>query len=106
MDPGGVVQNTVEHGRKSENAQDRKAMKQTLKKVFKEFSMELPLYAALMAAYVFFVLHFLGHWLFQLFRTERKLYAVVALALIVGQGLLLSIVASALLGLIKGKPEK
>jgi hypothetical protein len=62
--------------------------------------------AVLMVAYVFFVLHYLGHWLFQLFVSERKLYAVVALALIIGQGCFLEILARTLLGLIKGKREK
>jgi hypothetical protein len=81
-------------------------MKQGLKNVLKAFSIELPLYAVLMVAYVFFVLHYLGHWLFQLFVSERKLYAVVALALIIGQGCFLEILARTLLGLIKGKREK
>ena len=67
--------------------------------------MELPVYAVLMVAYVHFVLHYLGHWLFQLSRAERKLYAVVAFGLIIGQGFILEIVARALLGLIKGKRE-
>jgi hypothetical protein len=59
-----------------------------------------------MAVYVVFVLHFLGGWLFRLFRSERPLYAVVSLVLIVGQGFVLEILARALLGLIKGKKEK
>jgi hypothetical protein len=66
----------------------------------------LPLYAILMVAYVLFVLHFLGNWLFHLFQTERTLYAIVALALIIGQGYILEILARALLGLITGKREK
>jgi predicted permease len=81
-------------------------MKQSIKKVFKEFSIELPIYAILMTAYAFFVLHFLGNWLFHLFHAERNLYAVVALALIAGQGFLLEIVARVLLGLVKGKRER
>jgi hypothetical protein len=81
-------------------------MKQNIKEVFKAFSMELPLYAVLVAAYGFLVLHFLGGWLFQLFSTERKLYAVTALGLIVGQGIGLEILARALLGLVKWKREK
>jgi len=56
-----------------------------LRNVLKAFSIELPLYAVLMVVYAFSVLHFLGHWLFHLFSAERKLYAVVALALIIGQ---------------------
>jgi hypothetical protein len=81
-------------------------MNQKLGNVLRAFSLELPLYAVLMAIYVLLVLHFLGGWLFQLFRNERKLYAVVALVLIVGQGFVLEILSRALLGLIKGKSEK
>ncbi len=81
-------------------------MKQNLKSLFKAFSIELPIYAILMVAYVLLVLHFLGGWLFELFTQERKLYAVVALALIIVQGFVLENVARALLGLINGKREK
>ena len=81
-------------------------MKQSLTKVFKAFSIELPLYAVLVAFYGFLVLHYLGAWLFSLFKTERKLYATVALALIVTQGYLLEVLSRGLLGLVKGKREK
>ena len=77
-----------------------------VKNIFKAFSIELPIYAVLVAWYVFLVLYFLGHWLFQLFHTDRKVYAAAALALIVGQGFLLETCARALLGLIRGKKEK
>jgi hypothetical protein len=60
----------------------------------------------LVVAYVFLVLHWIGNWLFHLFRSERKLYAVVALLLIIGQGFLLENLSRGLLGLIKGKREK
>jgi hypothetical protein len=81
-------------------------MRDTLKNVFKSFSIELPLYTVLVVAYAFFVLHFLGGWLFHLFSAERKFYGVVALALIVGQGFILELFSRALLGLIKGRREK
>jgi hypothetical protein len=81
-------------------------MKQNIGNVLKAFSIELPLYAVLVVAYAFFVLHFLGNWLFQLFRADRKLYAVVALVLIIGQGFVLEFFTRALLGLIKWKREK
>jgi len=81
-------------------------MNQKLANVLRAFSIELPLYAVLMATYVLLVLHFLGGWLFQLFRGERKIYAIAALALIVCQGFVLEILSRALLGLIKGKSEK
>jgi hypothetical protein len=81
-------------------------MKQNIQHVLKAFSLELPLYLVLVAVYVLLVLHFLGGWLFHLFGAERKLYAAVALGLIVGQGFVLEILSRALLGLIKGTREK
>jgi Kef-type K+ transport system membrane component KefB len=81
-------------------------MKETLGKVFKAFSIELLIYAVLVVAYILLVLHFLGGWLSHLFNDDRKLYAAVALILIVTQGFLLEIVARRLLGLVKGKPEE
>ena len=81
-------------------------MKETLGKVFKAFSMELLLYSLLVVAYILLVLHFLGGWLAHLFNDDRKLYAAVALILIVTQGFLLEIVARRLLGFVKGKPEE
>ena len=81
-------------------------MKTVIKKIFKSFSVELPIYALLVVLYVFLVLHFMGGWLYQLFKAERQLYAVVALVLIVGQGYGLEWGTRALLGLIKGRKEK
>jgi hypothetical protein len=81
-------------------------MKQTIKNVFKSFSIELPVYAVLVTIYFLLVLHFLGSWLAQLFRDERTLYAIVALVLILGQGYVLELVTRALLGFIKGKKKK
>ncbi len=81
-------------------------MKKEIKAVFKLFSIELVVYAALVVAYFFLVLHFLGGWLYHLFREERKTYAAVALLLIIGQGIVLEILTRALLGFIRGKREK
>jgi hypothetical protein len=81
-------------------------MKQNLKKVFKSFTVELAVYSVLVVLYVLLVLHFLGDWLAQLFREERKLYAAVALVLIIGQGYFLELITRALLGTIKGKKEE
>ena len=81
-------------------------MKQTFKNAAKAFSIELPLYAVLVTAYVFFVLHFLGGWLFGLFTSQRKLYAIVALLLVTVQGYFLEVLSRALLGWVKGKKEK
>jgi len=63
------------------------------------------IYAALVAAYYFLVLHFLGGWLAHWFHEERRLYAAMALVLIVGQGILLEIVTRSLMELLKPRAE-
>jgi hypothetical protein len=80
-------------------------VKEKISNVFKAFSAELLLYAVLVILYILLVLHFLGNWLFELFRDERQLYAIVALVLIVGQGYVLEIITRLLLKVIKGKRE-
>jgi hypothetical protein len=81
-------------------------MKKEIKSMFKSFSIELVVYAVLVVGYFFLVLHFLGAWLYHLFREDRKTYAAMALLLIIGQGIVLEILTRALLGLIRGKREK
>ncbi len=78
-------------------------MKRELKSVLKSFSLELPVYAVAVVGYFFLVLHFLGDWLYHLFRDDRRLYAVLALALIVGQGIVLEVLTRALLVLAPGR---
>ncbi len=80
--------------------------KQSLREVLKAFTIELPVFAVLMTAYVVFVLHFLTPWLTHLFHEQRKWYAAVALGLIVGQGFVLELLARSLLGLIRGKGSR
>ena len=53
------------------------------------FLLELVVYAVLVTSYFFLVLHFLGGALRSLFETNKTAYAFVALALIIGQGVLL-----------------
>ena len=62
------------------------------------FLLELGLYAVLVTGYFFLVLHFLGGALRNLFETNKTTYAIVALALIIGQGVLLEVLSTALLG--------
>jgi hypothetical protein len=81
-------------------------MKQNIRTVFKDFAIQLPLYAVLMFGYAYLILHFLDGWLSQLYHDDRRIYAVAALALIGGQGLLLDLVTRTLLGWIKGKKEE
>ncbi len=60
-------------------------------------AIELALYAGLVTAYFFLVLHLLGGHLKALFDRTAAGYAVVSLALIVGQGIVLELVTSALM---------
>lgn len=80
-------------------------MKHQLRKSVKPFLLELLVYTALIVAYYFLVLHFLGDGLQQLYQQERRVYAALALGLIVGQGLLLELLTRALLGWIAPRTE-
>jgi NADH:ubiquinone oxidoreductase subunit H len=66
---------------------------------------ELAGYAGVVTLYFFLVLAFLGGWLQHLFESERKLYAVVALGLISGQGFLLELITRPLLSVFKSRVE-
>jgi hypothetical protein len=61
------------------------------------FAIELAVYAVLVTGYFLLVLHFLGGALRNLYETNKTTYAIVTLALIVGQGVLLETVTTALL---------
>jgi hypothetical protein len=69
----------------------------------RSFLIELLVYAALVVAYVFFVIGLLGGWLNGLYHNDKRLYALTALALIVGQGVVLEAVTSFLLRLIRSR---
>jgi hypothetical protein len=69
---------------------------------FKAFLIELLLYAVLVVAYFFLVLHFLADWVNQLEVTHIRIYALVAIALIVGQAVLLESVTTWLMRFLRG----
>ena len=69
------------------------------------FFIELLIYAGLVVAYYFLVLHLLGDWLQRLFEHERELYAVTALILIICQGLILEVLTRLLLAFTKPRTE-
>lgn len=71
----------------------------------RSFLIELFVYAALVTAYVFFVIGLLGNWLNGLYHHNKTLYAIAALALIIGQGVVLEAVTSLLLRLIGSRTE-
>jgi NADH:ubiquinone oxidoreductase subunit 6 (subunit J) len=71
------------------------------KSTLRYFVLEVIIYAGLVAVYFYLALVFLGKWLYQLFIDNRKYYAIAALALIIGQGIVLELVTSSLLKFIK-----
>jgi hypothetical protein len=80
-------------------------MRPEVESSLRSFLVEVVVYAALVTGYYFLVLHFLGGWLHQLFTTERRLYAVVALLLIIGQGMVLEMLTRLLLGWLKRRTD-
>jgi uncharacterized membrane protein (UPF0182 family) len=72
---------------------------------WKAFLFELLLYAILLVAYFAFVLHYLGGWFKELFDHDRRLFAVMALVVMIGQTVGLEIVRSFLVWLLRGKKK-
>ncbi len=72
----------------------------------KPFLFEAVVYALLVLAYYFLVLHLLGDWLYDLFKRNVHGYTAVALALIIAQGVALEWITRFLLGLIRPWTEK
>jgi hypothetical protein len=74
-------------------------------KTLRAFLVELAIYVVFVTVYFFLVLHFLGGWLQGLYLHHVKLYALMAIALIIGQAVLLESVTTALLRLIRGRAQ-
>ena len=81
-------------------------MKREAKSSLKSFLIELVIYAVLVVGYFFLVLNSLDAWLHGLYESERRVYAAVALGLIVAQGIGLEVLTRALLALIKPRTEE
>lgn len=80
-------------------------MKREIRTALKSFLAELAVYAVLVVLYYLLVLHLMGGWLEGLFERDRRVYAGVALGLMLGQGLLLEILTRVLLGFLKPRME-
>jgi hypothetical protein len=80
-------------------------MKKETATTLKAFALELCIYAALVVAYFFLVLHFLGDGLHKLELRHRYAYAVTSILLIIGQAVLLENVTTLLLRRIRGRSE-
>ncbi len=75
------------------------------RKALVSFAVELVIYGALVVAYFFLVLHFLGGWLADLDKKSIHLYALVAIGLIIGQAVVLEWVTTFLIRLLRGRSE-
>ena len=74
-------------------------MKGNPRSLLRNFILEMILYGVLVVAYFLAVLRFLGEPLMELYESSLPLYAVVALILIVAQGVVLEWVTSFLVNL-------
>jgi Kef-type K+ transport system membrane component KefB len=72
---------------------------------WKAFLIELLLYAILLVAYFAFVLHYLGGWFKDLFDHDRRLFAIMALVVMITQTLGLEAVSSSLIWLVRKKKK-
>jgi len=72
---------------------------------WKTFLLELLLYAVLLVAYFALVLHYLGGWFKDLFDHDRKLFAVMALVVMILQTVGLELVSSSLVWLVRKKKK-
>jgi hypothetical protein len=80
-------------------------MQREVEHSLKSFLIEFVVYGVLVSGYYLLVLHFLGGWLHHLYAAERRTYAAVALALIIGQGFLLEALTRFLLSYIRPRME-
>ena len=77
-------------------------MKAETATTLRAFLIELVVYGALVTGYFFLVLHFLSGWLQELHLHHVKVYALVAIALLIGQAVLLESLTTWLFRLLRG----
>ncbi|MGZ4966649.1 MAG: hypothetical protein ACXWAV_08060 [Chthoniobacterales bacterium] len=63
---------------------------------------EVPIYGALVVVYFFLVLHLLGGWLGDLYKTHTLIYALACVAVVIGQAVLLEWTTTLLLRFFQG----
>ncbi len=78
-----------------------KQKKPKIGRLIRNFLLELVVYGGMVIVYTLTVLNFLGGYLTELFRQNVSFYAVLALLLIVAQGVVLDLVTSFLMDQIK-----
>ena len=83
----------------------RSPTKKEKAKTLRAFLVELAIYSVFVTVYFFLVLHFLASWLQFLHLNHVRLYALMAIALIIGQAILLEFVTSWILRFLRGRTE-
>ena len=71
-------------------------------KTLRAFLVELAIYGVFVIGYFFLVLHYLSGWLQDLHLSHVKLYALVAILLIIGQAVVLESVTTWLMRVLRG----
>ena len=72
---------------------------------WKAFSFELFLYSIILVAYFALVLHYLAGWFKDLYDHDRRLFAIMALVIMIGQTTLLELVSAGLSWLVLKKKK-
>jgi hypothetical protein len=72
-------------------------MKRDVRKLVRNFAIELVVYGILVVIYFLVVLQTIGDWLFDLYENNLTVYAIVALVLIVAQAVVLEWVTAFLI---------
>lgn len=80
-------------------------MKRETSATLRAFAVEMGVYAVLVTGYFFLVLHFLSDWLQNLHLHHVRVYALVAIALVIGQAVLLESVTTWLFRFLRGRSE-
>ena len=75
--------------------------KPDLQKLIRNFALEMVVYGALLVIYFFVVLRYLGDFLTNLYSNSLVTYAILALVLIVVQGVFLEALTSYLVKLLR-----
>jgi uncharacterized membrane protein len=73
---------------------------------WRSFVFELLVYSVLIVGYFYFALHYLGGWFKELYDHDRKLYATVALLIMIGQAVGLQIICSFLMWAVREATQK
>jgi hypothetical protein len=80
-------------------------MKAEARRALLAFAIEMVVYAILIACYFLLVLHLLGPSLAQIAREHVRWYAVLCVALVLGQSIALESITTLLLRLLRGRSE-